>query len=214
MTLAYGNCRTSVGVSFLNKPLGLASGLQYYRLIMTDKVASFLQSWINKSNSLWILVAHSSGARLFEYRRSGREGELNLIERIQFPEGRHRNRELGVDKPGRTLARARLGRSSYSSHEDEHTHTVGFFVRDLADRLEEGRTQNRFSQLVLIAESRFLGRLHSVLSRETSSLIIDDIEKNLINYTDHELLRYLDELLHHPQEHRKEHGILARIQRG
>ncbi|MGB8330033.1 MAG: host attachment protein, partial [Polyangiales bacterium] len=49
----------------------------------------------------WILVAHDAGARLFENR--GRGKGLELIEMIDHPEGRERNRDVDSDRPGRSF---------------------------------------------------------------------------------------------------------------
>ena len=55
----------------------------------------------------WILVAHRSGAQLFE--RQGRK-DLNLLQDIPHTERQLTDSELYTDKPGRAFDRAGKGR--------------------------------------------------------------------------------------------------------
>ena len=66
-------------------------------------------------SNAWIVVAHRAGARIFL--RRGRAGSLELLERIEHPEGLHRDRESDSDRPGRTHDRFGAGRHALSSEE-------------------------------------------------------------------------------------------------
>jgi len=69
--------------------------------------------------STWIVVAHEAGARFFENR--GRGTGLELIEEVEHPEGRARDRDMASDRPGRSFrknsgdpSRASLSQSEFS----------------------------------------------------------------------------------------------------
>ena len=91
----------------------------------------------------WILVAHDAGARHFENHGPGKG--LELIEEIDHPEGRQRDRDIVSDRPGRSF-RKNSGdprRASMSSSETPHERVVSDFARALAQRLHQGRVENR-----------------------------------------------------------------------
>ena len=67
----------------------------------------------------WIAVAHRGGARLFA--SNGRGKGLNLVQDIPHPEGRHKNKDIGADKPGRSLDSS--GRRHAFTNEQEPKHT-------------------------------------------------------------------------------------------
>jgi protein required for attachment to host cells len=119
-------------------------------------------------NTTWILVAHRSGAKLFE--KQGKE--LNLLREISHEAGRLQDHELSADRPGRVFDRQGAGRHAVGGeNKDAVERETKRFVRELGDVLEEGRVHRRYANLVLVAEPRFLGELRAAVTPETQALI-------------------------------------------
>ncbi|MGB5349631.1 MAG: host attachment protein [Polyangiales bacterium] len=143
----------------------------------------------------WILVAHEGGARLFA--NDGIGNGLALVESIEHPKGRARDRDLASDRPGRSF-RKNSGdprRASMGQSESPHERVVSDFSRELADKLRQARVQNQFDRLVLVAPPRFLGLLRSSLDGPTSQLIIGTIHKDLATSNEAELIQHLGEVI-------------------
>lgn len=137
----------------------------------------------------WILVAHRGGARLFE--NLGPDTGLKLVEDIPHPEGRLQNQEINADKPGRSFDSLGRGRHSMGKEIEPTEHVSQQFAKMLSEKLDLGRTQNRFSKLMLVAEPHFLGQLRDALPPHTAALVSATLDKDLIGIEDRDLPGYL-----------------------
>lgn len=143
----------------------------------------------------WILVAHEAGARVFENQGPGKG--LDLIEQIDHAEGRERDGELASDRPGRSF-RKNSGdprRAAIPPSEGPHDRAVANFARDMANKLRQGRVQNQYQRLVLVAPPRFLGLLRSSLDGPTSQLVVGSLRKDLANTKEAELIKHLGQVI-------------------
>ena len=147
------------------------------------------------TNSTWIVVAHEAGARFFE--NQGRGTGLELVEEIEHPDGRARDRDMASDRPGRSFRKNSCdpSRASMSQSEGPHDRAVSDFARALADKLKDARVQNQYKQLVLVAPPRFLGLLRSSLDGPTAQLVMASLDKDLATSKTNELVERLSELI-------------------
>jgi protein required for attachment to host cells len=143
----------------------------------------------------WILVAHEAGARIFDNHGPGKG--LALVEAIEHPEGRARDRDINSDRPGRSFRKdsGDPRRASMSRTEGPHDRAVSDFARALTDKLQHARVQNRFERLVLVAPPRFLGLLRSSLDAPTSQLVVGSVHKDLATSKEAELIEHLGEVI-------------------
>jgi protein required for attachment to host cells len=142
----------------------------------------------------WILVAHRSGARLFE--NSGPGKGLELLQNIDNPAGKLKNQEINSDKPGRSFDRRGGGRHAYSAEQDPTTHVAEHFAKQLGALLEDGRTEQRYSRLVLVADPRFLGLLRGSLPAQTAALVSATLDKDLGGIEPRDLPRHLENVVY------------------
>lgn len=141
----------------------------------------------------WVLVAHDAGARIFENLGPGKG--LDLVQEIEHPEGRERNREIDTDRPGRSFQSADARRSSMGREEDAHERVVADFARQVAAKLEHARTSHAYDRLVLVAAPRFLGLLRGALDDVTTKLVVGSLDKDLAHCKESELGEHLTELV-------------------
>jgi protein required for attachment to host cells len=120
----------------------------------------------------WILVAHDAGARVFESRGPGKG--IDLVETIEHPEGRMRDRDIDSDRPGRSFRKdsGDPRRAAMSRKEGPHDRAVSNFARALTDKLQQARMENQYERLVLVAPPRLLGLLRSSLDGPTRWLTL------------------------------------------
>ncbi|MEK6771241.1 MAG: host attachment protein [Pseudomonadota bacterium] len=138
----------------------------------------------------WIVVAHRGGARVFENKGPGKG--LDLLREIDHPEGRLKNREIDTDKPGRSYESHGAARHAYDKERESTTHVAEQFAKQISGILDEGRNRQAYGRLVLVADPRFLGNLRSALSRETASLVLATIDKDLGGVDQREMAKHLD----------------------
>ena len=144
-------------------------------------------------NNTWILVAHRGGARLFENKGPGKG--MNLLHDIPHPEGRLKNKDIGVDKPGRSFDSHGQSRHSLSKEQDPTTHVAEQFAKQLSTLLDDGRSHQRYAKLVLVAEPRFLGNLRAALSSPTAALVTATVDKDLGGVEPHNIPKHLDTII-------------------
>jgi len=130
------------------------------------------------ASNVWVLVADRARARLFEFASSGQK----LVEIACFdnPEARIHG-----------IARDRLPRVNESSGGIRHAieprttmmeKSVDRFARSLIDELENGRTQQRYDQLILVAPPRFRGALHRHVDKPLKNCISAEISRDLTTW--------------------------------
>ena len=143
----------------------------------------------------WILVGHEAGARVFENRGPGKG--LELVETIEHPEGRLRDRDIDTDRPGRSFRKdsGDPRRAAMSRGEGPHDRVIADFARALADKLQRGRVENQYERLVLVAPPRFLGLLRASLDVPTAQLVVGSIDKDLATRKESELIKHLGEVI-------------------
>ena len=137
----------------------------------------------------WILSANRSSASLFESDWPG--NSMRRIQDIPHPQGRMQNKDIDTDKPGRVFDSFGEGRHSTSPKQEPTEHIAQQFAFDLAELLNKGRLTNAYDKLVLIAEPKFLGILRAALDKNTASLVVQSVNKELLDVKEEDLAEYL-----------------------
>ena len=137
----------------------------------------------------WILSANRSNASLFESDWPGKS--MRRLQDISHPKGRLQNKDINTDKPGRSFDSMGQGRHSMGSDQDPIDHVAQQYASELAELLNKGRLTNAYEKLVLIAEPKFLGILRAALDKNTALLVVQSINKELLDVKEEDLEKYL-----------------------
>ncbi|MEZ0313149.1 MAG: host attachment protein [Myxococcota bacterium] len=137
----------------------------------------------------WVVIADGSRARICAKKARAKLVEMQTLE---HPAGRAKARDLVTD--GTTTAFASVGGARHGVGSDSvpKNHEQENFARELARRLEEGRTGNRFDQLVLVAPPAFLGLLRDQLSAPLAKCVTQSLAKDLTQAKLEEIQQQLD----------------------
>lgn len=138
----------------------------------------------------WILVADESRARLFKVQ--AKESQLEEIEDIVHPEGRMQGREIARDRLPRTQESVGGARHAIEPHTSVSDKASLEFARELAERLEHGRVDHAYDELVLVAAPRFLGLLRATIGHEVSKLLVKSIDKGITQSTPEHIRSVVD----------------------
>lgn len=126
----------------------------------------------------WILAAESSRAKL--YSSTSKVAPFVEVETMVHPESRMHEGDLVSDRNGNDGGSFGQGPHAYDNKTSAHKHEHIVFAKQIAERLEQGRTHGEFESLVLVAPPAFLGMLREHLSKPLMAMVSRQIHKNLV----------------------------------
>jgi protein required for attachment to host cells len=136
----------------------------------------------------WILIANSSEARLFQAQKSTKD--MTLVQEFKHPESREKAIDLVADGQGRYRNMA-APKSSFQDPSNPKQVEAERFAHQLAIILDDGRNQNLYGNLVIIAPSHFQGLLNKCVNIHVKDRISSTIDKDYTKLKEHELPAYL-----------------------
>jgi protein required for attachment to host cells len=139
-----------------------------------------------------VLVAESSRARV--YLADTPSSPLNELQDLVNPEGRLHEGDLVAASPGSDGGSSGQGRHIMNSRSSAHKAAQSGFARQLVDELEQKRNAQAFDQLVLVAPPAFLGELRSTMPKALSSMVTEELSKNLVAHSTQEVRDHLKSL--------------------
>jgi protein required for attachment to host cells len=125
----------------------------------------------------WIVAANRTDARILSHRRGGKIEEL---ETFICTEARQPGRARVSDAPGRSHDRKGPARHAMEPHTDVAEQLARGFARQIAERVEKGRNENAWDELVLVSGDRFLGFLREALSSHCREKVVAEVHKNIV----------------------------------
>ena len=132
-----------------------------------------------RSSIVWVLVADRARARIL----AGEWPDLNDLSEVkQFvhPEGASHQRDVEADAGGRFQERGGPRHAGQPETDFKHR-TAEEFAHQVIEEIEDGRNQNAFGRLVLVAPALFLGVLRNLLPDPLERLVVADLNKDLTN---------------------------------
>jgi protein required for attachment to host cells len=144
----------------------------------------------------WYLVANRAEARIYQ---DSPKHPFEFVMKLDNPDGRLTETELDSDRPGRGFASASHRKGIISHGLDKtairHESTAKRFASEIARILESGAHDDRFQDLVLVAEPRFLGLLRAVIPSTVKSRIGLEINREFAQGSDKELREFIQDKL-------------------
>lgn len=146
-------------------------------------------------STMWILSANSSFAKIYEV--TGKGKNIVEIQHFDFPEGRMKSGEILNERPGRAFDRVGVGRHALGTEVDVHMHEQKVFAHQLAKALYDGKVNNSYEQIAIVAPPQFLGEIKLSLEDQVKKCVIKEVNKDLpIHLSEKEriehLCKYLD----------------------
>ena len=137
----------------------------------------------------WIVVANGSGCKIFSGRNK-RKG-LRLIKGLYSATSHLKTTNLGTERPGRVQESGNPMRHSIEPKADLHHKEKIIFLDLIAIHLNKEASYSTFYQLILISSPEVLGVLRKKLNKNTSSLILKEINKDLTHAKEREIMEAL-----------------------
>lgn len=140
----------------------------------------------------WIIIANSNDCRIYEYQK--KLNRLTLIKEINHPENKLKSKDLGTDRPGHYNS-STSARGSYSQPTELNEINFENFARELAAGLDKERINHDFDELVVIMPAHMEGLFLRHLNKNVKELITKSLQKNIMHFSEPELLDYLHQNL-------------------
>ena len=144
-----------------------------------------------KKRKTWVLIADGTRARIFvkEYKKLANALGRDLVaDNLQ-------DREIKMDKPGRTFESSNPTRHAYEPRTDWHQYQKELFAKELCEVLEKANENDEFDELIIISPPKTLGNIRGYLCKNTLSKVTAEIPKDITKLTEHELSSYLEKEL-------------------
>lgn len=135
-----------------------------------------------------VVNTNTNTCRIYHYVKH--PAQLTLIKEIKHPENKLRSGEITSDRPGHYKA-GNAAHGAYSPHMEAKEVEIDNFSREIANELDKERMKKEYEEAIIIAPPHMNGLLFQHVNKHVKDLVINNIEKDLIHLTDHELLKYL-----------------------
>lgn len=137
----------------------------------------------------WYLVANRAGAVIYA---GTLNGTFHYMRRLKNPKARLTERELVADRPGRSFSSSRSGaRHALAPRTRYHDEVAAAFARRIGRELEHAALAGEFSDLVILAEPKFLGMLNAELTGGVKSKVRKTVPREWRQGSDRELAQYI-----------------------
>lgn len=136
---------------------------------------------------IWIVVADNAQARILA--TVALTTPPAEVFRLEHPSGRLKEQELVSDQPGRSrdaMAQGHAMDEATATAQEELT-----FAGEIAETLDKARQEGKFGSLVLAASPHFLGSLRQKLNGPLQKMVIQSIDKNLVNADEATIHQYI-----------------------
>jgi protein required for attachment to host cells len=134
--------------------------------------------------TLWIAIADGEHARFV---KPDDNNVLHTVQALDSVSAHLRSRELGSDRPGRSVESATSAHHAVGQRHDLHEMEKEKFARLVADELNAATARDEFDELLLVAPAHVMHELREALGQAAVSRLVGTLDKDLVKTPDHEL---------------------------
>ena len=147
-----------------------------------------LKNFLLPNEPTCIVACSGSVARL--WKTTSRFGDWQALTELRHPESASRDADLTSDRPGRAFDSFGSGRHSMSQGHSPHEQELTRFADEVAGYINNGIASGSYTNIVLLADPRFLGHLRTKLSSTAANAVIMTASKNLASLDEAEIRHY------------------------
>ncbi len=141
---------------------------------------------------IWLMTTNSNICRIYEYNMHP-AASLTLVTEINHPENKMKKGDFFTsDKPGHYHTNV-AAHGTYSSPTDPKEVEFENFAREIAAALDKGRNTQAYKTLIVVAAPHMYGLLSKHLNKQVKDFMKNTIQKDVVQLSQHELLKFLEE---------------------
>ncbi len=130
-----------------------------------------------RRKSMWVVITDAASARIFT--REPDTKALTELAHLDNPAVHSRTHDLGTERPARTMESMGTARHAIEPRTDFHRETKAAFARQIAHYVEEGASEKKFEELIVIAPPQMLGDLRADFGRRSLACLKATLDKDL-----------------------------------
>ncbi len=117
------------------------------------------------------------------------------MKEVSHPSNKAKTGEyLTSDRPGHYKS-ATTSHGAFVPRTDPKEAEIDKFSREIAEALNQGRNANAYTSLILVTPPHITGLLSQHLDKHVKPLIKKEIQKDIMQYSQHELIAFLKDHL-------------------
>jgi protein required for attachment to host cells len=136
----------------------------------------------------WVVVC--DGAKALVLENVGDTQFPNLKTIAVFEQNDPPTRELGTEKPGRTMSSVGHGRSAYQQT-DWHDQAEETFLKRVVHHLDVSLLSGKTKSMIIVAPPRALGLMRTAYSSALKEAIRAELDKDFVKMPVHEIEKHL-----------------------
>lgn len=136
----------------------------------------------------WVVVCDGAKALVLENVGDTKFPNLKTIEVFEHKD--LPTRELGTEKPGRTMSSVGHGRSAYQQT-DWHQQAEEAFLTDLVHHLDAALGAGKAKSMIIVAPPRALGVLRPAYTSALKDAVRAEVDKDFVKMPVHEIEKHL-----------------------
>lgn len=150
---------------------------------------------MTRSHRTWIVIADAGRARIFLHEDRARGLQPVADGALENPDAHTPTRELGTDRPGRSVESVGGARHAQEPRVDWHRQAEAAFTKRVAEHVEAAAGADRFDRLIIAAPPTMLGDLRQVFGPQTRERLTGELNKDLTKTPIAELADHLRDLI-------------------
>lgn len=139
-------------------------------------------------NGEWVVVCDGAKALVLENAGDAKFPNLKTLE--VFEQKDPPTRELGTEKPGRTMSSVGHGRSAYQQT-DWHDQAEQDFLSALVHHLDQALSAGKTKSMIIVAPPRALGVLRQTYTGAVKSAVRAELDKDFVKMPIDEIEKHL-----------------------
>jgi protein required for attachment to host cells len=140
--------------------------------------------------TLRIAIADGEHARFVQ---PDADNVLRTVGALDSAAAHQRSRDLGTDRPGRSMESGTPMHHGLGQKHDLHVMAKENFLWLVAQELNAAVARGEFDELLIVAPPRGMRDLREALNSATEQKLVGALEKDLVKTPDHELWPHLKE---------------------
>lgn len=141
----------------------------------------------------WIVVSDAARARLFE--RNASDRSLTLFDTLHHGESEAHEGDLRTGGKGEIHDSGGSGQHQADPQTTTSEKHADIFAKEVAERLKAGLNDDAFSELVIVADPSFLGRLRDHMDNPVKNAVRTTIDKNWAQHDQQQIEKQLNNQL-------------------
>ena len=142
----------------------------------------------------WYVLSNRTGAVIY---RDYKKNQFEFVNRLENPDGALTEGELDSDRPGTGFSSGGLGTIHHGLDRTfaHHEAQAKSFSRKISQFLAEAQRDEKFTDLVLVAEPHFLGLLRGSLPASVKKMVAHEVNHAYIQGSDQKLKKLVHRAL-------------------